>query len=475
MVLTVLSLLSFVIFRASLNAFFGADDQAWLEGNSFYEIIGYFSSSWGHGNAFRPIVRASFAINAVISGENPLGWRITNLSIHIVNSFLVFLITKSIIRAYVLDSKNTSSTLGLIGIPLIAALLFLTAPNVNVNVTWISARTHSLAATFFLLGFYLYLNKKNKLIVLCSFITAVACYESMAVFPFFMASLIMIRIGERSSYSSILGMQQEYKDILIMLLALSCVLLYRTYVLSIYTVDVGTSANSLESVYKNLAELVRMIFKANPWMLFSFVILTICSFFFKKHRMIILLVFGSGLILLSPFTLAGGVGTRFTYLITAHCSISVCVLFYAFFKDSKTIMALVITILVLSLIRGVNKNVEYSSDAQKAGVIATTILDQLRDTLVELPQNKEIFFAGIPIKYKRSWVHASYFDVTLKKHMRQKDNNAVIFWDYRIMGAPSDIGNATANDDFYLYTNDGLIKVEMDAWRKSPQVKEMDL
>ena len=359
---------------------------------------------------------------------------------------------------------------------LLAALLFLTAPNIGVNVSWISARTHSLATTFFLLGtLLLALEKPRYYSSTVLFIISAASYESMAMFPAFLTIMLCIKIGEMYGYKSIFKMVDEFKPLFCMALILLIFLIYRSYVLSIYAVAVGQSADSMADISTNLLGIYGIMSAANKWMAPTLAFIFICTLYLKKYRSAMLLSLLGSVALISPFLLAGDSAPRYTYLLTGYLSSFICVICFHLFRNNMAVLMLIVVILLFGVGRGIKKNVEYTNDTKIASTMAVNILDKLADKLDPLPDNKEIFIAGIPAKYKRSWVHATYFDVALKKQMRQESSRATIYWDFRIMGSPADFKKASADDDFYLYENGDLQRVEIEEWKSSNQVQAMKL
>ncbi|MGA2192765.1 MAG: hypothetical protein ABSG42_05225, partial [Nitrospirota bacterium] len=100
-----------------------------------------------HG--YRPVTYASFALSYAISGYHVLGYHIFNLSLHIINAILVFLIVRIIMDM----PRSTGETL----VPLAASLVFALHPVQTSAVTYISGRAVLLASFFTLLSFYSFL------------------------------------------------------------------------------------------------------------------------------------------------------------------------------------------------------------------------------------------------------------------------------------------------------------------------------
>ncbi len=94
----------------------------------------------------RGIVRWSYAVNYLIGELNTIGYHIVNLFLHIIVSILIFVILRSL---YPNRKWN---------LPLLAALLFSLHPIQIESVTYLMSRSGLLAAFFYLLAFYFFIN-----------------------------------------------------------------------------------------------------------------------------------------------------------------------------------------------------------------------------------------------------------------------------------------------------------------------------
>ena len=101
---------------------------------------------------FRPIVLVSYALDYARGGLNPGSFRVTNLSIHIVAAWLLFLIAAEVF-------EKTGPGLPFSGrwLALAAAALFLVHTANSEAVDYIWARSASMVALFYLASFYCFL------------------------------------------------------------------------------------------------------------------------------------------------------------------------------------------------------------------------------------------------------------------------------------------------------------------------------
>jgi tetratricopeptide (TPR) repeat protein len=109
---------------------------------------------WSNGNLFRPVAMVSFALNWFWHGNALPGYHAVNILIHILSSYLLFLTTRALFRTPRLEATD-SATADFIAWT--AVLLWALNPIQVQAVTYIVQRMASLAALFFILGLFLFL------------------------------------------------------------------------------------------------------------------------------------------------------------------------------------------------------------------------------------------------------------------------------------------------------------------------------
>ncbi|NQT46014.1 MAG: tetratricopeptide repeat protein [Candidatus Omnitrophica bacterium] len=133
------------------------------------------------GNFYRPIQALSNMIDYSIWKLNPFGYHLTNIIIHILNAFLMYVL----VRPFYRNER----------IPILASLLFLVHPIQTEAVTYISGRADPLSCLFLLLMVLFYIKSKEKnqklkdLYYWISFILyplAILTKEMGVVFPLFL-------------------------------------------------------------------------------------------------------------------------------------------------------------------------------------------------------------------------------------------------------------------------------------------------
>ena len=92
---------------------------------------------------YRPLFLLSLTLDYSLWNLNPLGYHITNLILHAINSLLIYQIGRRLFL------QSAPAFLG--------AALFAVHPVHTESIAWISGRTDPIAAVFFLLSFYLYI------------------------------------------------------------------------------------------------------------------------------------------------------------------------------------------------------------------------------------------------------------------------------------------------------------------------------
>ncbi len=126
----------------------------------------------------RPIVNLSLFFNYQISGLNPVGWHIFNITFHILNTYFVYLLVLKTLTLPTLCARygERAKRMALFG-----ALLFGLHPLQTESVTYIISRTELLAAFFYLATFLLFLKgaKTNTFSwYIAAFFTSLLAVES---------------------------------------------------------------------------------------------------------------------------------------------------------------------------------------------------------------------------------------------------------------------------------------------------------
>ena len=157
----VVALLVFVglVFSPLFNNLFTNWDEIYILHNPYlkslsFENVRNIFSVYYSGN-YHPLTLISLAIDYKTGGMHPLSYQITNLLLHICNTWLVYVFIKNLLaRSLSVDNSQR--------IALIAALLFGIHTLQVESVAWISERKNVLYAFFFLLALISYLKYLDK-------------------------------------------------------------------------------------------------------------------------------------------------------------------------------------------------------------------------------------------------------------------------------------------------------------------------
>lgn len=140
------------------------------------------------GGGVRPLLKASYTLNWTLGG----GFSVLNIALHAMNAALLFLIGEALFR----DRRAA----------LIAALLFALHPAATEAVTYVSGRSTSLMAAFYLGALLAYLRGAHWFFSTALFLMAMASRETAVTLP---AALLLCELcrGERPPWREIVRRQ----------------------------------------------------------------------------------------------------------------------------------------------------------------------------------------------------------------------------------------------------------------------------
>ena len=154
----ILAILALLPYANSLRLDFVWDDRALILESPYVQDVrhlgeGLVSDYWKNPDYpgsqrffYRPLMTLSFFIDHALWGENPVGFHLTNLLLHLINVLLVY---------------SCFSVLASRELAFVSAALFAVHPVHTESVTWISGRTDLLASTWVLGAFRGYLSLAN--------------------------------------------------------------------------------------------------------------------------------------------------------------------------------------------------------------------------------------------------------------------------------------------------------------------------
>lgn len=173
----VLLFFGILIFAPSLQIPFISDEIAFIKRNTvsnLAQLLALFDKKDYDGFYYRPFGNFVSGILTFFAGDNPFLYRLFNVILHVVNTFIFYRFAKII-----------SAKTGTPKIAYVAAILFLVYPGNDYALLWHTALFDRLLLGFYLLGLISYLqNYRATVPSICFFILAMFSKESAFSFPF---------------------------------------------------------------------------------------------------------------------------------------------------------------------------------------------------------------------------------------------------------------------------------------------------
>jgi hypothetical protein len=394
----------------ALDAWFVLDDYNWLRPFSLKDILAYFSQSWGHGSAYRPIMRVSFFVDYQLFGENPLGWHLHSYILHTLNASLLFLIV------FFFNKKYTPAV--------ITALLFTIAPWGHDNIAWISARTYSLASLFYLIALYsalLHVSTQRLSLLFFSSITlliALMTYESSVSFaPILGLLLFFFRKPLELSIKRLFYIVLHFGLLTLLFLIVRYFILQGNGSLN------ANHAHYFQGLLINLDILKQITFYDYPfismYVLSTFVLFMGLQWYRKtlKNTLYVgILLTALTLVSYLPFSQIGGVAYRFLYLTQIPYIYAISAIIYGLIQFEQQFFrkAIFSNILLLIILTGfAAASVDISKEWQVAGRLSKSIPEQFKQQYPSVPTGVNLVFQNIPDMYKRAGVFLTYFEYAI--------------------------------------------------------------
>ena len=424
-------LISTVAYYQTQSGFFLSDDFEYLslfDKSDFFDM-GIFFGYLKKFGLIRPISILSLYGDYLIWKLNPVGFHLTNLIIHILNSFFIFLIFFIILKERYIS--------------MLSAFLFSLYPIHLESVAWISGRFDILCAFFFLLAilFFLISHRNNSrfsfyyVLSLVSFIFALFSKEMAIVLPLVLILFDLFFSGK----TELLNVKNKLKiHFPYWLILFGYVIMRIIYLgnLGGYSYPEGKSFLFHGNLYYNLKNLVLRPFgplfvPLNQSLFSNYIFIKNCILFilavmifaspFRKKLNFKLLLFGLLFILLTVIPVFKILyvsetleGARFLYLPSlGACLIIAALLKISFFKKEfvgKTVN-LVIPLVVLILF--MSAALRNGSSWIKAAEISEKISYQTVDRIQNVKFPKVIYALNLPDNYKGAYIFRNGFSASL--------------------------------------------------------------
>ena len=161
-----LGLLLFLVYSNSFDSPWHLDDFHNITDNPLikaepakpYSIIKPFESFFDGGRLKRPLAYFTFAINWYWGQDNPFGYHLVNILIHLLAAFFLFRTIQVLFETPRLSGAWERSRIQFIS--LLAAVLWAVSPIQLQSITYIVQRMASLCGLFYILSIYFYVNAR---------------------------------------------------------------------------------------------------------------------------------------------------------------------------------------------------------------------------------------------------------------------------------------------------------------------------
>lgn len=237
--LLIIAVLGIIIYSNSFDCSFHFDDYDHIVDNPAIHDI-HDVDSWRNYSKFRPISTMTFVLNYHFHELDVYYYHLVNLSIHIINGFLVYFFVILLLSLPVTEPYKISTIKEKIAA--IVALFFVAHPLATQSVTYIIQRQAAMASLFYLLALciYLYVRIKNPklylkivgyLLVFLSFIIAALSKENAYTLPVIIV-MTELFLFKKEKFLSIFKNYKTY--IVLVILIISGILVFSQFSPSIF-------------------------------------------------------------------------------------------------------------------------------------------------------------------------------------------------------------------------------------------------
>ncbi|TSC88939.1 MAG: hypothetical protein G01um10142_561 [Parcubacteria group bacterium Gr01-1014_2] len=188
-VFIILLLVGFSVFFNGLKGDFVHDDLLVLSHSFFSQsakVLNFFSEPYFEdfyqAGLYRPLTQISFRLNFLF-GSSPFSFHLVNILLHIINSFLIYLLVSKIINSDGRIRIPERSPQGRSEVALFACLLFLVLPIHVEAVTSIVGRAELFSFLFGILTLLLWLDTKYFFSAITLFLALLSKESAIAVMP----------------------------------------------------------------------------------------------------------------------------------------------------------------------------------------------------------------------------------------------------------------------------------------------------
>ncbi len=151
-------------FPALFSEFVNWDDDVMLVDNPHYRGLGWAQLRWMfatfHSGHYQPLSWITLGLDYLIWGDNPFGYHLTSLILHVINAAIFYFLCRLILTiAFKSPHQETSWALDVSAA--VAAIVFALHPLRVESVVWATERRDVLSGAFFLAAIYCYLRANS--------------------------------------------------------------------------------------------------------------------------------------------------------------------------------------------------------------------------------------------------------------------------------------------------------------------------
>lgn len=181
---------------------------------------------WVHFSFFRPVANMVTAAEVWLYGNHPLGFHITSLLLHIVDTFLVMALTRALLKKYSSPDKYQQA-------PFLIGSLFFIYPFHSEPLLWVIGRISMIATFFYLLSLLFFIMAKGwprYALSVLFFIPALFTYEISWTLPLVITILaIANKYQYKKSWPATIGSVAPYWLVFGLFVTIRSLLLRRVF------------------------------------------------------------------------------------------------------------------------------------------------------------------------------------------------------------------------------------------------------
>jgi hypothetical protein len=434
--------LTLIAWWPATHGWFLLDDYRWLlPSDRRFDVPRSFISTWGHGYAYRPLMRLSFLADLQVFAWDARGWHLHNLTLHAVNATLLF----SLIRA------ATS-----LWLPAVAtAALFAVSPAGHENVAWISGRTYVLGGCFFLLSANLLLRSVQAPDThdarlgarlfwsgVAAFVAAMASYEPTMVLP--LVAWATVRCFPSLIAAPPATVSRRLRDLFLVLVVFA---VCRVILLRGHAGDVGgwSALWIVEPIRYYVTVYVLNGHIARTIVPIVVIAALVASAFLTRSasvpasaRRLPLFLAIAAFLLFLPFINVAGVADRFFYLVQIPAIAAIVLLLWLIGRASRAGAVIATAAALVLTIAGATDCRQAAREWTAAGTIARSVADDLQRMYPTWPSGTDLVVDTLPRQIGRASIYVLYTKESMLQHQpRPVTIDARVYFGEELAASPA--------------------------------------